>query len=137
MRWWCVGLLLLTGCTGNVVTANPAGSDEGGSTSAEASTDAAGASDASTAATDAASDACVLTVDEAGVTHGCGQGGHGPGDRDDGGDAGGPPPPDAAPDATDLPFGASCLDNAQCASDVCFDYAVKGQFCTQLCDANA
>ena len=89
------------------------------------------------AATDAGADsACMLTVDDAGVTHGCGQGGQGPGDHDDGGGMA-PPPPDAAPDATDLPFGASCLDNAQCASGMCFDFNVRGTFCTKACSTNA
>ena len=56
----------------------------------------------------------------------------GPGDRDDGGgaDVG---PPTASPDASDLAFGASCLDNAQCASSICFEYKAKGRFCTQPC----
>lgn len=84
-----------------------------------------------------AADACVFTVDDAGVTHGCGKGGMGPGDRDDGGDAAAPPPSDASPDAADLPFGTSCLGNAQCASGLCFDYAVKGTFCTKTCSSNA
>jgi hypothetical protein len=82
-------------------------------------------------------DGCSLWVDDAGVTRGCGQGGHGPGDRDDGGGAPPPPPPDAALDASDLPMGAPCWDNAQCASGICFDYAVKGQFCTARCTTNA
>ena len=83
---------------------------------------------------DASADAtCTLKVDDAGVSHGCGPGDNGPGDRDEGGDAGPPPPPDASRDATDLPLGAPCWDNAQCASGICFDYAVKGQFCTQRC----
>jgi len=86
---------------------------------------------------DAADASCMLMVDDAGVTHGCGRGGMGPGDHDDGGDAGPPPPPDASLDASDLPLGASCWDNAQCASGICFDYAVKGTFCTKLCTADA
>jgi hypothetical protein len=130
MRAWRIGLLLLTGCTGGLVTANPASDEDSGGASSEASADGAGAGDAP-------SDACLLWVDDAGVTHGCNRGGQGPGDHDDGGDAGPAPPPDASPDATDLPFGASCLDNAQCASDLCFDYTVKGQFCSQTCDASA
>jgi hypothetical protein len=85
---------------------------------------------------DAGADARCFVVDDAGVTHGCGQGSQGPGDRDDGGDAG-PPPIDASPDAHDLPFGAECLDNAQCASGICYDYRVKGQFCTKFCNTNA
>jgi hypothetical protein len=97
----------------------------------------AGDSDASTdgGAADVAPDHC-LYVDDAGVTHGCGQGSMGPGDRDDGGDALAPPV-DASPDASNLPFGAMCLDNAQCASGVCFDFKVRGQFCTKQCNSNA
>ena len=74
-----------------------------------------------------------LIVDDAGVSHGCSTGGMGPGDRDDGG--GLPPavPPDGGAGATDLPFAAECLDNGQCASNICFLYRVKGQFCTQFC----
>ena len=75
-----------------------------------------------------------LFVDDAGVTHGCSSGGAGPGDRDDGGGAAPAPPPDASPDAINQPFGAECLDNAQCASMICYLYRVKGQFCTQLCN---
>ncbi len=86
---------------------------------------------------DAADAGCALWVDDAGVTHGCGQGGHGPGDHDDGGDAATPPPPDAALDASDLAFGAPCWDNAQCQSGLCFDYAVKGQFCSLRCSTSA
>ena len=86
---------------------------------------------------DAADASCSFIVDDAGITHGCRSGGMGPGDRDDGGDAGPPPPPDASRDASDLPLGAPCWDNAQCASDICFDYAVKGTFCTKPCSTNA
>jgi hypothetical protein len=78
-----------------------------------------------------------LYVDDGGVTHGCLGGGMGPGDRDDGGGAPAPPPPDQNPDAMNLPFGAECLDDAQCASNICYLYRVKGQFCTQLCDTSA
>ncbi len=85
---------------------------------------------------DGADASCTFTVDDAGVTHGCGHGSMGPGDRDDGGDSGAPPPPDAARDASDLPLGAPCWDNAQCASGLCFDYAVKGTFCTKLCSSD-
>ena len=84
-----------------------------------------------------ADSACPLTVDDAGVTHGCGKGDNGPGDRDDGGGAAAPPPPDASADASGLPFGASCLDNKQCTSGVCFLYTVRGQFCTLACMSNA
>ncbi len=86
---------------------------------------------------DSADASCTFTVDDAGITHGCGRGATGPGDRDDGGDSGAPPPPDAARDASDLPLGAPCWDNAQCASGMCFDYAVKGTFCTKLCSSDA
>jgi hypothetical protein len=86
---------------------------------------------------DAADASCKFPVDDAGVTHGCGGGDNGPGDRDEGGDAGPPPPPDASRDASDLPLGAPCWDNAQCASDMCFDYVVKGTFCTKPCSSNA
>jgi hypothetical protein len=99
-----------------------------------------GAGDTSAPVTDVSADAdalCVLVVDDAGVSHGCNGGGNGPGDHDDGGEAAAPPPPDAALDASDLPLGASCWDNAQCASDICFDYVVRGTFCTQRCWTNA
>ncbi|HZS41604.1 MAG TPA: hypothetical protein VFF06_32465 [Polyangia bacterium] len=91
------------------------------------------------AATGCAADAgphC-LAVDDAGVSHGCAPGGMGPGDRDDGGGAPPPPPPDAAADASNLPFGAECLRNDQCTSNVCYFYRVKGTFCTALCNCNA
>jgi len=88
------------------------------------------------AAVEASSDACSLWVDDAGVTQGCNRGGMGPGDRDDGGGGPPPPPPDAARDASGLPFGSSCWDNAQCASDLCFDYKVRGTFCSKACASN-
>ena len=78
-----------------------------------------------------------ITVNDAGVSFGCGQGGIGPGDRDDGGGAPPPPPPDASATATNQPFGAQCLSNAQCSSNLCFYYRVKGQFCTRTCRCNA
>lgn len=74
-----------------------------------------------------------LIVDDAGVSHGCNAGGMGPGDRDDGGGMSFPGPPDQGADLRDLPFGAECLFNAQCASNICFLYRVKGQFCTLPC----
>ena len=77
-----------------------------------------------------------LYVNDAGVTQGCLGGGMGPGNRDDGGGAPAPPPPNVSPDAMNQPFGAECLDNAQCASTICYFYRVKGQFCTQLCTAS-
>jgi hypothetical protein len=101
---------------------------------AAAETSTSPPTDASTTATDAG---CMLWVDDAGVTQGCGQGGMGPGDRDDGGGAPAPPPPDASLDASDLGFGASCWDNAQCVSYLCFDYKARGQFCSQICTTNA
>ena len=81
-------------------------------------------------------DAHCSYVDDAGVTHGCGGGGHGPGDHDDGGgiESGAP---DVAIDASNLPFGSPCWDNAQCTSGVCYDYKVKGQFCSASCTTNA
>jgi len=88
------------------------------------------------AGVDTADALCVLLVDDAGITHGCSTGGMGPGDQDDGGGAAPPPPPDAALDASDLPLGASCWDNAQCLSGICFDYRVRGTFCTQRCWTN-
>ncbi len=78
-----------------------------------------------------------LYVDDAGVTHGCLGGGMGPGDRDDGGGAPLVGAPDASADLMNLPFGAECLNNGQCASNICYYYRVKGQFCTQLCATNA
>jgi hypothetical protein len=110
-----VALALLAGCSG--------------ATSGDPSEPAAGVD----AATDAA---CTPLVDDAGVTHGCGQGGVGSGDHDDGGGQTVPPPTDASPDASDLPFGAPCQSDAQCASGVCFDYTVRGTLCTKKCSTN-
>lgn len=103
----------------------------------DAGHDGAVASDGGDGGADAADARCMFPVDDAGITHGCGGGAMGPGDRDDGGDSGPPPPPDASRDASDLPLGAPCWDNAQCASGICFDYAVKGTFCTKLCSSDA
>jgi hypothetical protein len=76
---------------------------------------------------------CVgLIVDDAGVTHGCGAGGTGMGDHDDGGGMVAPPPT-VPMNASNLPYGSSCWNNAQCISGICFDYRVKGTFCTQTC----
>jgi len=140
MRTAWLALLLVTGCSGAPIPTPAAAEDSGtadvGSTSA---TDGApdDASDAGSPPSDGSADAadalCVLLVDDAGVTHGCVSGGMGPGDKDDGGGAPAPPPPDASLDASDLPLGASCWNNAQCASDICFDYAVRGTFCSQRC----
>src|SRR5579859_4998664 len=129
---------LAAACSSGASSPGAGGDDASGGGGDDASTtggDASSVGDAGPSAdgptSDGAREACVFTVDEAGVTHGCGQGGHDPGD------AGAAPPPDASPDATDLPFGALCLSNAQCTSDLCFDYVVKGQFCTEFCDASA
>ena len=92
--------------------------------------------DAATACAEDAAPTC-LTVDDAGLSHGCGTGGMGPGDRDDGGGMVAPPVPDLGVDLRNLPFGSECLFNAQCASNICFLYRVKGQFCTQPCHCNA
>jgi hypothetical protein len=78
-----------------------------------------------------------LVVDDAGVSHGCAAGSMGPGDRDDGGGLGPAGRPDASADAMNLPFGAECLDNAQCQSQICFDYRVKGWFCTRFCSCDS
>ena len=92
--------------------------------------------DSATACAEDAAPTC-LTVDDAGVSHGCGTGGMGPGDRDDGGGMVAPPLPDLGVDVRDQPLGAPCLFNAQCTSNICFLYRVKGQFCTQTCACNA
>jgi hypothetical protein len=73
-----------------------------------------------------------LIIDDAGVSHGCAQGGMGPGDRDDGGGAPLVSPPDAG-GATNLPYGAECDSNDQCSTNICFFYKVKGYFCTTFC----
>lgn len=125
-------------CSASDPACAPGGGDSGAVGDAQLVTHDAAAEATPMTATDASTDAtCTLWVDDAGVTQGCGAGDNGPGDRDDGG--GGPPPapPDAALDASDLGFGASCWDNAQCASDLCFDYKVRGQFCSQICTQNA
>ncbi|HEY8038529.1 MAG TPA: hypothetical protein VIF15_01995 [Polyangiaceae bacterium] len=133
MKLAIVSLLLVAGCSAGPAT--PAGACAPPDPACTSSGDDAASADAPAGdAADGGDAACPLWVDDAGVTHGCNQGGHGPGDHDDGGDAAPPPPPDASPDASDLPQGASCLDNAQCASGMCFDFAVKGQFCSQACD---
>jgi hypothetical protein len=116
-------------CTPSDPTCNPSPGD------AQAATDAS--SHDAAPATDAGDGACQLWVDDAGVTQGCSRGGMGPGDKDDGGGAPAPPPPDASHDATDLPFAASCWDDAQCSSGICFDYKVRGTFCTKKCTTNS
>jgi hypothetical protein len=119
---------------------DPDCNDASTTTSPEASPEEEAAADTAAPIADAGADTadalCVLIVDDAGVTHGCGPGDNGPGDHDDGGGAAKPPPSDAAVDATDLPLGASCLDNAQCESMICFYYQVRGTFCTQRCWTN-
>jgi hypothetical protein len=98
---------------------------------AQSSNDAQSSSDST-----AASDAHCHYTDDAGVTHGCGQGSQGPGDRDDGGGMEAAIP-DVAQDANDLPLYWPCWDNAQCASGICYDYKAKGQFCTKACTSDA
>jgi hypothetical protein len=140
----CV-LLLCAGCSAGAAAAQSDGGDTTDSAGTEdavsSGTDASPATDGGTSIVDSSADAaetlCVLWVDDAGVSHGCGTGDNGPGDHDDGGGAAKPPPSDASPDASDLPLGASCLDNAQCVSDICFYYQVRGTFCTQRCWTNA
>ncbi len=154
MRSWLVVLLaaatlgapLLAACSGGALpdgacrASDPAclpASHADASVTADGGGEASPSADGGADGTADAAPTCVgLVVDDAGVTHGCTAGGMGPGDRDDGGGAPAPPPPDAALDAGDLPFGASCWDNAQCASGVCFDYKVRGTFCTQPCSAS-
>ena len=150
MRLGILVLLLLTGsggvllacssesglpdgaCPGSDPNCNDAASTgSGDASSAEAAADTGSA--ISDASADAPETQCTLIVDDAGVSHGCNGGGMGPGDHDDGGGSAMPPPPDAALDASDLPLGASCWNNSQCASDICFDYAIRGTFCTQRC----
>src|SRR5262249_39307612 len=74
-----------------------------------------------------------LIVDDGGLSHGCMQGGMGPGDRDDGGGMSFPGAPDLGADLMNLPYGSPCLSNPQCTTNICFFYPVKGQFCTQFC----
>jgi hypothetical protein len=147
MRTGFFALFFVMGCSsgsglpdGACPGSDPNCNDAASGPSPEASTDDA-AADTSAPIIDASADTadahCTFTVDDAGVTHGCGSGGTGMGDHDDGGGAPAPPPPDASLDASDLPLGSSCWDNAQCASDICFDYAVRGTFCTQLCLTSA
>src|SRR5450631_1971038 len=135
MRVALASLLLLAGCSGGAET--PGGACTASNPSCtQMATDAATSPE--TPSHDAGADAaCVLWIDDAGITQGCNRGGMGTGDHDDGGGAPPPPPPDASRDASDLPFGSSCWDNAQCASDVCFDYKVRGTFCSRTCASNA
>ena len=127
---WLIACSSTTGLPEGACPGSDPNCNDASSTSEAASDTAAPIADASADKSDAA---CTFVVDDAGVTHGCGGGGSGVGDHDDGGGAPAPPPPDAALDASDLPLGASCWNNAQCASDICFDYSVRGTFCTQLC----
>jgi hypothetical protein len=139
MRAWLFGSVLLLGCSSSMSSpdgdAAPPAPDAEAAEDSPSSADTDGqVADGGEGGADAQADAtCVFTVDDAGVTHGCGKGAQGPGDKDDGGGAPPPPPPDAALDASGLPLGAPCWDNAQCVSTMCFDYAVKGTFCTQRC----
>jgi hypothetical protein len=126
-------------CSASNPACDPGSRDSGVQADAQArapdgATDAAAEHPTDAGASDGA---CLLWVDDAGVTQGCNQGSMGPGDRDDGGDAAAPPAPDASLDAGDLGFGASCWDNAQCASGLCFDFKVRGQFCSQICMVSA
>lgn len=109
----CFAVALIAGCH-----SNNAASDGGVDASASCAVDAG---------------AHCLTVDDAGVSHGCSQGGMGPGDRDDGGGLPLVGAPDGGAGATNLPYASTCLSNAQCTSNICFLYRVKGQFCTQFC----
>lgn len=151
MRLGILSFVVLVGCSGGSAVPDGAcpGSDPDCNDASQGSTpdastgqsdsnapDAMTITDAGADTTDAADALCVLLVDDAGVSHGCGPGDNGPGDHDDGGGAAAPPPSDAAVDASNLPLGASCLDNAQCASDICFFYQVRGTFCTQRCWTN-
>jgi hypothetical protein len=151
MRVAVAFLLVLSACSSSAATPDGACSasdrscdpgspakDSGAATDASAAAPEAGKEAATPIVSDASSAwvpdvACGLWVDDAGVTQGCGEGDMGPGDRDDGGGAPPPPPPDASLDASDLGFGASCWDNPQCASNLCFDFKARGQFCSQIC----
>jgi hypothetical protein len=135
MRIAITCFLLLAGCSSG--SGAPAGACTPSDPACNPGHDAAVAADAGDPKADASDAACVLWVDDAGVTEGCNRGGMGTGDHDDGGGAPPPPPPDAARDAGDLPLTASCWDNAQCASDMCFDFKVRGTFCTKACATNA
>jgi hypothetical protein len=146
MRTALLALLLCAGCSSASPAATGSGdgvvdsgggvetSTGGGVDSGSPGDDAGSPTDAGAADGDAQ---CVLWVDDAGITHGCSKGGQGPGDQDDGGGAPAPPPPNIAQDAGNLGLGSPCWDNAQCTSDICFDYAVRGTFCTQRCFTNA
>jgi len=138
-------LVAVVAAAGSIALAIACGGSDSNGTASDAGADAAdattGAADVSSgddagSAADAPGDAHCTYVDDANVTHGCAPGSQGPGDRDDGGGAL-LPPPDAALDATDLAFGASCWNNAQCASGVCFLYKVRGTLCTNLCGSSA
>jgi hypothetical protein len=131
-RMAIVFAFLVVGCSSHEDAVCTGGSCVDAASTVDAVVEAAPSSDAAVEA----DSSCAFTVDEAGVTHGCNRGGQGPGDRDDGGgiDTGAP---DVAMDASDLPFGSPCWDNAQCASGICFDYKVKGTACTQRCSTNA
>jgi hypothetical protein len=113
MRWLLIVLLAAAGCDDD--SAAPPGN-----------------SDMSVSCDEDAATRCLI-VDDAGLSHGCVQGGMGPGDRDDGGGMGFPGPPDLGADLMNLPYASPCLSNQQCTTGICFLYRVKGQFCTQFC----
>ena len=141
-----LGAVALAGCSSSDATPSAC--------SGSSCTDASGAAETGTPSPDAASDALATDaisdgaaddvttadahctyVDEAGVTQGCGAGSMGGGDHDDGGDQD-VAPPSVALDAGDLSFGSSCWDDAQCSSNICYDFRAKGQFCTQTCSVD-
>ena len=139
MRFAILSILLVTGCSSATASPDAPAATDASSDDVAAETASPG-DDSAAAISDAGAEAdalCILQVDDADISHGCTGGGMGPGDKDDGGGAPTPPPPDAALDASDLPLGASCWDNAQCASGICFDYKIRGTFCTQRCWTNA
>lgn len=113
MRWLLIALLAAAGCDDD--SAAPPGNG-----------------DMSVSCDEDAATRCLI-VDDAGLSHGCMQGGIGPGDRDDGGGMALAGPPDLGADLTNLPYGSVCLSNQQCTTGICFLYRVKGQFCTQFC----
>lgn len=128
-------LALAAACGGN---GDAPSSDDGGTL--DASMDATSPDDGAIGdaqpsdAADAADSHCIYV--DGGLTYGCASGGMGPGDRDDGGGVV-LPPSDASPEASDLLFGAQCLDNAQCRDGVCFVFKAKGLLCTRICAGDA
>jgi hypothetical protein len=112
MKWFLIALLVAAGCDDDSA-APPANSDM-------------------SACNEDAAARCLI-VDDGGLSHGCMQGGNGPGDRDDGGGMALAGPPDLGADMMNLPYSSPCLFNQQCTTGICFLYKVKGQFCTQFC----